>query len=422
MHRPSTVSQTQADFYAGLSWADGKPRFIDPAIEAKYRAEKLAQCGFANRLGVFLLIVIFDLFFFTEFRMSPELVTLSAWLRFAMLMPLTLLFVLLDWRGRLGGWRRPAAIMLALAPTLISALEYSICTSKTALPNIEAATLLQLGALGLRLTMRQIMIFVALSCLFYIVGISVSPCVSSMVMPSLILTDLAIGVAVLVFTTHADVRERRVFLLVQQAEERRALLAAQNVSLARLLHKDALTGLGNRRCFDEGLAASWTHAEVSRAPLGLVMFDIDHFKKFNDTLGHRAGDECLRAVGNAVATCVRESGDTLARYGGEEFALVLPGATLASALTAAERIRCAILDLAIPHPGGTETGCVTVSLGVACAMPGVGSTGTMSVASPEALVEAADRCLYAAKHAGRNRTATEDDAALDKPLATQAAA
>jgi diguanylate cyclase (GGDEF)-like protein len=270
--------------------------------------------------------------------------------------------------------------------------------------------------------MRQVVLFVTLSCIIYIIGISLSPCVSSMVMPSLILTDLAVGTMVLVFSTHADMRDRRVFLLVVQAEERRALLAAQNVALDRLLHMDALTGLGNRRCFDKGLAAAWVLAEASRTPLGLVMFDIDHFKKFNDALGHRAGDECLRAVGAAVAACVREPADTLARYGGEEFALVLPGATLAEAAIAAERVRCAILDLAIPHPGGTETGYVTVSLGVACAMPGVGSTGVMSIASPGALVEAADRCLYAAKHRGRNQIATNDGVTLDKPLAKQAAA
>jgi len=416
------VSQTQADFYATLSWSDGTPRFTDPAIERRYRAEKRAQSGFANRLSIFLLVFIFNLFFFTEFSMSPELVTISAWMRFAVLSPLTLLFVLFDWRGRLRSWRRPAAIALAIAPTLISALEYSICTSRTAIPNIEAATLIQLGALALRLTMRQVVLFVTLSCIIYITGISLSPCVSSMVMPSLILTDLAVGTMVLVFSTHADMRDRRVFLLVIQAEERRALLATQNVALDRLLHMDALTGLGNRRCFDKGLAAAWVHAEASRTPLGLVMFDIDHFKKFNDALGHRAGDECLRAVGAAVAACVREPADTLARYGGEEFALVLPGATLAEAAIAAERVRCAILDLAIPHPGGTETGYVTVSLGVACAMPGVGSTGVMSIASPGALVEAADRCLYAAKHRGRNQIATNDGVTLDKPLAKQAAA
>lgn len=407
MDSPVSEPQAGAHLHAALTWSTGAPRFVSRDIEQTYRADELAQSGFTNRIGIVMLITIFNLFFFTEFKLSPEVLALSAWLRFAALAPLTGLFLLSDWRGWLGRWRTHAAMLLALAPTLIGALEWRMVTSTTAIPNIEAASLLQLGALGLRLTVRQTQLFVALSCIIYITGISLSPCMSSLALPSLVLTDLAIGIAVMVFVTRVDVRDRRVFLLVLEAEERRALLAAQNVALDRLLHIDALTSLGNRRCFDEALAAAWAHAEASRTPLGLVMFDIDHFKTYNDRLGHRAGDECLRTLGATVAACVREPGDTLARYGGEEFSLILPGATLADATAAAERIRRAIVDLAIPHPAGTQTGCVTVSLGVACAVPGVGSPGTMSVASPGALVELADRCLYAAKRCGRNRLATD---------------
>jgi diguanylate cyclase (GGDEF)-like protein len=407
MDSPFSEPQAGAHLRAALTWSAGAPRFVNQKIEQKYRADEVAQAGFTNRVGIVALITIFNLFFFTEFKLSPEVMTLSAWLRFGVLAPFTVLFLVSDWRGWLGRWRTQSAMMLALATTFTAALEWRQVTSTNAIPNIEAAALLQLGALGLRLTLRQTQIFVALSCMIYITGISFSPCISSLALPSLVLTDLAIGIAIMVFTTRVDVRDRRVFLLMLQAEEGRALLAAQNVALDGLLHLDVLTGLGNRRCFDQALATAWAHAEASRLPLGLVMFDIDHFKPFNDRLGHRAGDECLRALGAAVNACVREPGDTLARYGGEEFALILPGATLADAAAAAERIRRAIVDLAIPHPASTHTGCVTVSLGVACAIPGSGAPGTMSVASPGALVEAADRCLYAAKRCGRNRLATD---------------
>jgi diguanylate cyclase (GGDEF)-like protein len=419
MDSPFSEPQAGAHLHATLTWSAGAPRFVNQEIERKYRADALAHTGLANRIGIVALVTIFNLFFFTESKLSPEVITLSAWLRFAVLTPLTALFLVSDWRGWLGRWRTQGAMMIALATTLIAAAEWRHVTSTTAIPNIEAASLLQLGALGLRLSVRQTGVFVALSCMIYIAGISLSPCMSSLALPSLVLTDLAIGIAIMVFNTRVDVRDRRVFLLVLQAEEGRALLAAQNIALDRLLHMDALTGLGNRRCFDEALAAAWAHAEASRTPLGLVMFDIDHFKPFNDRLGHRAGDECLRALGAAVAACVREPGDTLARYGGEEFALILPGAMLADAAAAAERIRRAIVDLAIPHPASTQTGCLTVSLGVACAVPGIGGPGSMSVASPGALVEAADRCLYAAKRRGRNRLATDYYPASEDALASE---
>jgi diguanylate cyclase (GGDEF)-like protein len=416
MDRPFSSAQTQADFHAALTWRAGTPRFTDPDIEEKYRAEQLAQTGFNNRQSIALLITIFCLFIFTEPLTSPEIVTVSAWLRFAGLTPATLLFLLFDWRGWLGRWRRLAILMLAISPTVIASLEFHWLTSTTAVPDVEATTLLQLGALGLRLPMRQIQGLIALSCMIYIAGVSLSPGMPGMVLPTLILLDLSIGVTVLLFTTRADVRERRVFLLVLQADERRAQLAAQNKALARLLHMDALTGLSNRRCFDEALTSAWAHAQASRMPLALVMFDIDHFKKYNDRLGHRAGDACLRSVGDAVGACIREPGDTLARYGGEEFALVLPGASLAYAVGAAERVRSAVLDLAIPHPDRAAGGCVTISLGVACADPGAGAG---AITSPDALVEAADRCLYAAKHRGRNRVASDERPACHDDLATE---
>jgi diguanylate cyclase (GGDEF)-like protein len=149
------------------------------------------------------------------------------------------------------------------------------------------------------------------------------------------------------------------------------------------------------------LAAAWSAAELERTPLALVLFDIDYFKRFNDTYGHLAGDTCLRAVGEAVVACVRE-GDTAARYGGEEFALILPGTTLSAAEAAAERVRSVVLNLGIRHARGTAEGCVTVSLGVAGATPGAARPDPDNAETPALLIEAADRCLYAAKARGRN--------------------
>jgi diguanylate cyclase (GGDEF)-like protein len=173
-------------------------------------------------------------------------------------------------------------------------------------------------------------------------------------------------------------------------------LARQNSALTRLTQIDPLTGLANRRCFDDTLQRSWQECLEKQAPLCLVMFDVDHFKKFNDSQGHQAGDSCLRQVAAAVVPCTRGVSDLAARYGGEEFAVIMPSLPLAAGRSAAERIRLAVLHCAIPHPAAGPPGIVTISIGVASLVP------TMA-GSPTDLIEAADRSLYAAKRAGRNR-------------------
>jgi diguanylate cyclase (GGDEF)-like protein len=173
-------------------------------------------------------------------------------------------------------------------------------------------------------------------------------------------------------------------------------LSRQNRLLTAMAQVDALTGLGNRRYFDETLAAAWAACAASRSPLTLIMFDIDHFKKFNDSQGHQAGDECLRRVAAAVTSSTRDAPDKAARYGGEEFAVILPNTPPEGARVVAERIRKAIEASAIAHPAAGPPGVVTVSLGVATLIPRAPLTAAV-------LIEAADKCLYAAKRGGRNR-------------------
>ncbi len=167
----------------------------------------------------------------------------------------------------------------------------------------------------------------------------------------------------------------------------------QLADLALASRRDPLTGLPNRRAFDEDLAREAARASRAGASLAVVMLDVDRFKAVNDCHGHAAGDAVLRAVAARAAGAVR-AGDLLARVGGEEFAILLPGADLARAAEAAERIR-AILAADPVEAGGTALA-VTASLGCAALSPGE---------APEALVARADARLYAAKEAGRNRVA-----------------
>lgn len=166
---------------------------------------------------------------------------------------------------------------------------------------------------------------------------------------------------------------------------------------------DGLTGLSNRRFFDDRIAAAWAEAAFRKSEISLLFLDIDHFKSFNDQFGHQTGDDCLRAVAQALRALDLKSTDCIARYGGEEIAIVLPGTGAARALEIAERARFVVANLALPNVTElSQSGVVTVSVGVATAVVRKGGTAEM----PQSLIAAADRALYQAKANGRNRVET----------------
>ncbi|MDB5412929.1 MAG: hypothetical protein JWR10_1264 [Rubritepida sp.] len=172
---------------------------------------------------------------------------------------------------------------------------------------------------------------------------------------------------------------------------------AVEAKLAALATTDGLTGIANRRHFDNTLFTEWRRAARDGKWLGVLMLDVDHFKGFNDRYGHLSGDECLRTVASVIAETIRRPGDIAARYGGEEFGVILPSTDLAGAKDVAERVRAAIEAAAITH-GGNDAGVVTASIGVAVIAP-----TARAVVEASALVGAADGALYAAKRSGRNR-------------------
>ncbi len=187
--------------------------------------------------------------------------------------------------------------------------------------------------------------------------------------------------------------------LETSVRERTAELQAANEQLAALSSTDALTGLANRRRFDEVWEAEWQRAARMRLPLALALIDVDHFKAYNDHYGHQAGDVCLRQVAAILAAEVRRSGELVARYGGEEFVLVLPGATATEARVVAERIRTAVQAQGMPHEHSPVAPVVTVSIGVASGL-------VQRAEQAEALLKQADVALYLAKDQGRNGVLT----------------
>ena len=173
--------------------------------------------------------------------------------------------------------------------------------------------------------------------------------------------------------------------------------------LRSLAGLDGLTGIANRRTFEEALATEWRRAVRAATPLSLLMIDIDHFKQFNDKFGHQCGDDCLREVAGALAAQTHRAGDFPARYGGEEFAIVLPATESIGAVRIAENVRAGVERLELEHPHSSVASVVTVSIGAASVIP----TRSDRV---EKLVCFADIALYRAKDSGRNRSCYFNDA------------
>ncbi len=172
-------------------------------------------------------------------------------------------------------------------------------------------------------------------------------------------------------------------------------LADANIELQKLAALDSLTGIANRRRFDEVMRAEWQRGQRDKTPLSLLMCDIDCFKVYNDNFGHLAGDLCLKKAAAVLTEHLKRPADLVARYGGEEFAIVLPDTDLDGALQIANACRAHIEQLAIENPQA-PAGIVTMSIGVASVVPS-------KAGSAEALIETADKALYTAKNDGRNR-------------------
>lgn len=213
---------------------------------------------------------------------------------------------------------------------------------------------------------------------------------------------LAIILIALALCAHVLIRQ------IRHSQKTEAELRNAHAALHKLAMQDSLTGLANRRQLDAALPDEIGRARRGGKPLSLIMLDIDHFKRFNDLYGHPAGDECIKAVGQAVLGCCGRSGDLVVRYGGEELLVLLPECDDGGAQRMAEKILHAVRQLQMHH-AGNDTGHVTISAGV----------HVMRVDDPalraQSLIQAADQALYRAKSQGRNRLCISRPSALEQP-------
>lgn len=180
-------------------------------------------------------------------------------------------------------------------------------------------------------------------------------------------------------------------------QESQMHLAEANMELEKLSSLDGLTGIANRRRFDETLKKEWARGMRNGNTLSLIMIDIDFFKLYNDHYGHQGGDDCLKTVASVLAGKLHRESDILARYGGEEFSAILPETDIDGAVIIAEQMRTAIEELKIPHSKSKVGDHVSISLGAAMMIPERDT-------EPDALIALADQALYKAKKNGRNRT------------------
>lgn len=175
----------------------------------------------------------------------------------------------------------------------------------------------------------------------------------------------------------------------------------RNMMLTDSLHRDSLTNIGNRRMFDVHIERLWNQAIRTRAPVALLLIDLDHFKSFNDHAGHQAGDHCLARVAGAIAQSARRPLDVAARYGGEEFVVLLFDVKRDRVEELCRELHANLAALKIPHPASSAGRYVTVSIGAACVEPQAGR-------HHDGLIQLADEALYAAKEGGRDRTVVMD--------------
>lgn len=200
--------------------------------------------------------------------------------------------------------------------------------------------------------------------------------------------------------------EGKLIAVVQTIRDSTDYKKAQT-ALEELSITDELTGLHNRRFFNENLHTEWSRGIRSQEPLSFILLDIDYFKQYNDTYGHTPGDECLKSVSQVLQHSLLRSSDMATRYGGEEFGLLLPNTTLDGAFQIASRIRSAIERMNIPHNTNKVATHITLSDGIACLTP-------TSEVNPSELVALADEALYKAKEQGRNRSNS-----INKPVNTE---
>lgn len=374
------------DAISARNWLLEFPRKLEAAFERDTGPRRCHELIVRAYIG----IAIYDLFAFADWWATPELFWTALWVRMAFFTPVSLLLIATLY-AHPRPFLRESVVCLGGGAIATGTIIYLMAVSgKTPQDTLHES--MTLVVLFLTVVQRIRFSYLAPTC-FLFVAVHVFALahfygypLGQQVAINMVFAATVIFALVASYTMERDLRLHYLLSLRDRA---------QNRELDRMSRRDALTGLGNRRSLEETLAAS-EQVNGLRDPLSIVLLDIDHFKLFNDTAGHQAGDLCLKRVASIIQAELRGQADHAFRFGGEELIVVLPRIVLPKAIGIAERIRQAIEDAAIPHPAQAAGSVVTASFGVACSRPGHNTLAAEVVAD-------ADAALYIAKRNGRNR-------------------
>jgi len=394
------------DLRALLAWRPPTLRF-DPIDEAHFQhvggPARLAHFANSGALALF----VYNLFLLADRVMIPDVLEMAFQLRLCVFTPFALLLLLLGWRFKPFLLLLPVSLVEGtLALTGMAAalsLGWLLSQSKSDFAGMYTAGLVPIiiyGNLVQRFRFRFALAFslsvvgVALICVWLRFGHGHPYEVFDI--PLALLVSL-IAAYTLIVNYRFELEERRRFQWSVRAQTLHKKLADSQSQLEALSRLDPLTGVPNRRHFDEYIRQSWAAASSQAGSVALLLIDVDHFKAFNDRYGHPAGDQCLKHVAQVLQQQVPAAAGCVARWGGEEFIVVLPDADVARAMKVAQGLCEAVSGLGLRHEASTTAPSVTISVGVAVTRPAATHD------SVDSLVAAADAALYRAKEGGRNR-------------------
>ena len=349
------------------------------------------------RVGALIGIVVYNLFLLTDTMVVPDVLGLAAVVRLGIITPILITLVAAMSSERIA--RHDEWLMTIGAVVVPASLSLILLASKSAQAGYYHSSGFALAFIYYVVVMRMRLPQSLVACTAAVgtgFGMVLASEMSTPLATSYGLIFLCTQLFMLMGAYQLDIEHRRSYLVSLSERLARQALDRANARLAHLSQLDPLTGMPNRRQLDAHAIRAWEQARADDTCVGIAFIDVDHFKAFNDRYGHAEGDRCLQAVGAALTRVVSGiAGALVARYGGEEFVAILPTSTPEFVKPVADRMRSAIVELAIAHEASPHGAVVTVSIGVAVGRPAAGD-------QLEQTLNAADQASYTVKRAGRN--------------------